>query len=173
MARSSDLTSAGELVVGVVSDTHGQLAATRQAVVMLEALEVDVVLHCGDIGSPDVVQMFAPWPTHFVLGNVDLDQPDLLRAAIDPSRHQLHGRFGQVWLARRRIALVHGDDARALRDAVTCGEFDVVCHGHTHVSRMDYEGDTLVLNPGAVWRARPRSIAVLRLPEFEIATVPL
>lgn len=57
--------------IGVLSDTHGQLAFTRQAVAMLESCEVEQVIHCGDIGSVDVVRLLAPWPTHFVFGNCD------------------------------------------------------------------------------------------------------
>ena len=37
--------------IGVISDTHGQVANTLAAVRMLESLEVQAVLHCGDIGG--------------------------------------------------------------------------------------------------------------------------
>ena len=67
--------------IGVVSDTHGHTANTRSAIRMLESLEVETVLHCGDIGTPEIVEMFAPWPTHFVFGNCDADRATL-RAAI-------------------------------------------------------------------------------------------
>jgi putative phosphoesterase len=48
---------------------------------MLESLEVDAVLHCGDIGSIAVVELFAAWPTHFVFGNCD-DNTAAFAAAI-------------------------------------------------------------------------------------------
>src|SRR5438067_2299698 len=70
------------MLLGIVSDTHGHVEHTRQAVRMLESLEVHEVIHCGDIGSSDIVPLFAAWPTHFVLGNVDYDEPPL-REAID------------------------------------------------------------------------------------------
>ncbi len=57
--------------VGIVSDTHGHVELTRPAVRMFESLEVDRVLHCGDIGSTEVVELFAAWPTDFVFGNCD------------------------------------------------------------------------------------------------------
>jgi uncharacterized protein len=60
--------------IGVVSDSHGHVEFVRPAVRMLESLEVECVLHCGDIGTPAVVGLFAPWPTHFVFGNCDSDR---------------------------------------------------------------------------------------------------
>ena len=84
------------MLLGVVSDTHGDLPQTRAAVRMLESFEVGVVLHCGDIGSPDVVRLFTPWPTHFVLGNCD-DEPGPLEQAIAEAGLTFHDRFGSRW----------------------------------------------------------------------------
>ena len=57
--------------IGVVSDTHGHVVNTCKAVKLFESMAVQAVLHCGDIGSPDIPPLFAAWPTHYVLGNVD------------------------------------------------------------------------------------------------------
>ena len=65
------------MLLGVVSDTHGDMERTRAAVTMLESLEVGVVLHCGDIGSPEIIPLFERWPTHFVFGNCDYDREAL------------------------------------------------------------------------------------------------
>ena len=66
--------------IGIVSDTHGQVEYTLDAVRMLESLEVEQIIHCGDIGSPEIVELFSPWPAHFVFGNVDHDLKELRRA---------------------------------------------------------------------------------------------
>jgi hypothetical protein len=158
--------------IGVVSDTHGHVEFTRAAVRMLESVGVGVVIHCGDVGSADVVRLFSPWPTHFVFGNVD-DNLGLLRREMTAAGHTCHERFGALEWAGRRIAFLHGDDARRLRKAATSGQWDLVCYGHTHVARLEREGDTLLLNPGAVYRANPRSIAVVQLPSLEVTTIPL
>ena len=57
--------------IGVISDTHGHIVNTRRAVRMFESMQVQQVLHCGDIGSPEIPPLFDAWPTHYVLGNVD------------------------------------------------------------------------------------------------------
>lgn len=156
--------------IGVLSDTHGHVLHTRAAVRMLESCDVELAIHCGDIGSPDVVRLLDPIPTHFVFGNVDQDLP-ALRAAMRAGGHTCHERQGELNLAGRRIAFLHGDDSRLLSQLVTGGEFDVVCHGHTHVAAHQIHGHCHVLNPGALYRAAYHSIALVELPELEIAEV--
>lgn len=160
------------MLLGVVSDTHGHVSNTQRAIRMLASLEVDRVLHCGDIGSEQIVALFNEWPTHFVFGNVDDDQASLV-AAIEACGQHCHGRFGRLEFAGRRIALLHGDETSRLRDAMNCGEFDLVCYGHTHQPEQHREGETLALNPGALYRAQRHTIAVVQLPELEITHVPL
>jgi putative phosphoesterase len=158
--------------IGVISDTHAHVENTRAAVRMLEALEVEVVLHAGDIGSAEIPKMLAAWPAHFVFGNCDFDT-DGLRSSIEQTGQICHGRFGDIVLAKRRIALLHSDDARRFRQVVGSGEYDLVCYGHTHRAEQHLEGRTLVLNPGALYRATPHSLAIVNLPELEAAIVPL
>jgi putative phosphoesterase len=160
------------MLLGIVSDTHGHLANTRDAIRVLESLEVSTVLHCGDIGSCDVIPLFAAWPTHYVLGNVDYNAAELA-AAIKRQGHFLHERFGSLRLHGREIAFLHGDDMRRLRDTIDSGEWDLVCCGHTHVAKVQRTGDTLVVNPGAVYRARPHSLAVVDLTTLDVTQVPL
>jgi len=158
--------------IGVISDTHGRVVHTRSAVRMLESLEVEQVLHCGDIGSPEIPPLLAAWPTHYVFGNVDGDER-ILRGAIEAAGHVCHGRFGSLQLAGCRIALLHGDDPRTFRDSVDGGQYDLVCYGHTHRAEQHRQGQTLVLNPGAVFRATPHTIALVELPDLNATIITL
>jgi putative phosphoesterase len=117
---------------------------------MLASLEVDRVLHCGDIGSAAVVELFAPWPTDFVFGNCDADRRGLA-AAIEAAGQTCHGEFGALELAGKRIALIHSDDRRRFQQTIHSGEWDLVCYGHTHVAAIEHFGPTLV-------RSRPPSL---------------
>ena len=87
----------GPLRLGVVSDTHGHVGFAADAVRMLESLAVDVVIHCGDIGSVEIVPLWRAWPTHFVFGNVDYDVA-LLRRAIAAAGQTCHvgGNFARA-----------------------------------------------------------------------------
>lgn len=158
--------------LGIVSDTHGQVNFTREAVRMLESLEVDEVIHCGDIGSVEIVPLLGAWPAHFVFGNVDYDHA-ALEAAISECGGTCHGRFGSLEREGVRIAFLHGDDTQRLRETAASGDWDLVCYGHTHVAKQHHEGKTLVLNPGAIYRANPHSIAIVDLPQVEATNVPL
>lgn len=160
------------MLLGVVSDTHGQAEFAREAARMLESFAVEAVLHCGDIGSPEVVQVFKPWPTHFVFGNVDYDVK-ALRKAITDAGQTCHGRFGELELAGVKIALLHSDDEKQFAAAIASRKYGLICYGHTHVARQEKCGPTLVLNPGALYRANPHSIAIVDLPAVtaEIVTV--
>jgi uncharacterized protein len=158
--------------LGIISDTHGHVELTRSAVRMLESLEVDAVLHCGDIGSVAVVELFAAWPTHFVFGNCDYDT-DSFAAAIGRVGQTCHGLFGDLEFDGVRVALLHSHERRRFRETIDCGDYRLVCYGHTHVAAIDRRGETLVVNPGAIYRADPHSVAVVDLPVVEATIVEL
>jgi hypothetical protein len=162
------------MLLGVISDSHGQVQNTQAAVRMLDSLGVEAVLHCGDIGSEAIVPLLADWPTHFVLGNVDGGATAAaLESAIREAGQTCHGRFGSFELGGVRIALLHGDDERLLEDTIAAGRHQLVCHGHTHRARLEQVGPTLVLNPGALYRAHPHSIAVVELPALRTEIVSI
>jgi putative phosphoesterase len=158
--------------IGVISDTHGHVELTRPAVRMFESLEIEALLHCGDIGSIEVVRLFTAWPTHFVFGNCDENRAEL-KAAIEAAGQKCHSDFGDITLAGVRIALLHSHNRRKFQQTCNSGEFRLVCYGHTHVAAIDQRGDTLVLNPGAIYRANPHSIAVVELPAVRATIVEL
>lgn len=158
--------------IGVVSDTHGHRANTLQAIWMLSGRGIEAVLHCGDIVGADLIPLFAEWPTHFVFGNCD-DDPAGLRFTIQEAGQFCHERFGDIELGGRRIALLHGDDGRRLYGAVAGGDYDLVCSGHTHIPKQHRVGKTLVLNPGALYRANPHTIAVVDLEKMTAEHLPL
>ncbi len=158
--------------LGIVSDSHGHVELTRPAVRMLESLEVERVLHCGDIGSAEVVELFAAWPTDFVFGNCDFHR-DQLGAAVEATGQTCHGAFGELEIAGCRVALLHSDDRRKFDEVTTSGVYDLVCYGHTHVAKVEQIGKTLVVNPGAIYRADPHSLAIVELPERTATIVAL
>lgn len=153
--------------IGVVSDTHGHVQNALAAARMLESLEVEAVLHCGDIGSPQVPAAFRRWTTHYVLGNVDHYEDELYAAAVVAAGGTFHARFADLTLGGRRIAVLHSDDGKRFRQTIASGEYDLVCYGHTHEAEQHLDGKTLVLNPGALYRANPHKIAIVDLATME------
>jgi putative phosphoesterase len=156
--------------LGVISDTHAEL--THPAVRMFESLEIDVLLHCGDIGSVAVVELLAAWPGHFVFGNCDSNVEEFAEQ-IRQLGQRCHDQFGDLEFEGVRVALLHSHDGRRFRQTVASGDYGLVCYGHTHVAAIDRRGDTLVLNPGAIYRANPHSVAVVDLPALKASIIEL
>src|SRR5262245_20072325 len=105
------------MILGIVSDTHGHIANSRAAARMLESLGIDELIHCGDIGSADVVAVFSGWPVHYVFGNVDVDKR-ALGAAISAAGQTPYGHFAELERLGKNIALMHGHDERRLKEAI-------------------------------------------------------
>lgn len=158
--------------LGIVSDSHGHVQLTRPAITMLESLEVDRVLHCGDVGSTEIAPMFAAWPTDFVFGNCDYNHAEL-RDSIQAAGHTCHGEFGELEIEGCRIALLHSHDQRRFQQVTTSDEYDLVCYGHTHIAAIEEQGTTMILNPGALYRANPHSLAVIDLPARQASIISL
>jgi putative phosphoesterase len=147
--------------LGVISDTHGHVELTRPAVRMLESLEVDAVLHCGDIGSMAVVELFAKWPTHFVFGNCD-ENTGAFAAAIERAGQTCHGMFGDLEFDGLKVALLHSHERNRFRDAIDGGQYRLVCYGHTHVAAI---GPIRTASQWSIYRRSKR-----RLSSYKAAT---
>lgn len=153
------------MLLGVVSDTHGRIEASRRAVEVLRREGVDRVIHCGDMGSPAIPALFSEWPTKYVLGNVD-DDPAALEQAIVAAGGEFSGLFGELEHDHVRLAFLHSHEPGRLMREIASGEWDAICYGHTHQAAMRYDGKTLVFNPGAVHRASPPQVGVIELPSL-------
>ena len=69
------------MLVGILSDTHGDTAAAAAGIALLQQRGVTRFLHCGDVGSGGVLDLLAGLPAGFVFGNCDIDRPALARYA--------------------------------------------------------------------------------------------
>lgn len=149
--------------IGIISDTHGNLSAVQCAVRLFQQKKVGAIFLCGDIGSVDVLSVLAgDAPLHAVLGNVDMYSADW-RFFPENVSVSLHGRFGDIALEGRRIALLHGDDKRRFYETVSSGEYDLVFSGHTHMVHDYTEEKTRCINPGSAGRGNPNTCAILDL----------
>lgn len=156
--------------IGIVSDTHDRIEVVSEAVRLLLEHHVELILHCGDIESPETVEIFRPVPTHFVFGNWDRDRAKLA-AAIKSIRGTYAESFGALELAGKRVAWLHSHERNKLRDLENSDYFDYVFYGHTHVREQHRTGKTLVANPGALFRANPKTCIVLDVVSGELKPV--
>jgi uncharacterized protein len=158
-ARDSRSSLAG-VIVGILSDTHDRPHAMMQGVRVLQQRGAEFIIHCGDVGSPALLDHLAGVPSAFVWGNTDWDRLSLQRyaAAIGVT---CCGSFGELELDGRRFAVLHGDDDRLRRRVLDAQKHDYLLQGHTHVRHDERIGRIRLINPGALHRAAVKTVAVL------------
>ena len=133
--------------IGVVSDTHNNLANVARIVELFNAAGVDRVVHTGDITQAKTLEVLARLdvPLVGVYGNNDIGERDSLAAAAQRLNHHfVDGPLLLEW-AGRRIVVVH--------DPLDLGELspsrcDVALHGHDHRLTLEKRDGVLVFNPG-------------------------
>ncbi|MGL4422384.1 MAG: metallophosphoesterase family protein [Gemmataceae bacterium] len=158
--------------IGIISDTHDRHEAVAEAVRLMGEQKVELILHCGDIENVETVIQFAPIRTYFVFGNWDKDKLKL-NAAIRSVGGISYDAFGAIELCGKRIAWTHSHDRAKLHELETADYFDYVFYGHTHVREQHRTGKTLVANPGALFRANPKTCIVLDLETGELKPIIL
>jgi putative phosphoesterase len=148
------------MLVGILSDLHGRLDATQAAVELLRGRGAEYFVVCGDVGSPDVLERLRGLGGAVVAGNCDWDRPGLMRRCGELGLRWLDA-VGFLDLDAKRLAVTHGDDVRILERVLSEGRCDYLLTGHTHVALDLRAGRTRIINPGALHRAKVRTVALL------------
>lgn len=162
------------MLLGILSDTHGQAGRAIDALRVLESAGATAFVHCGDLCGLDVLDALAGRQVWFAWGNMDLEA----------QRHAAHARTLGLTpptavpvrfdFADRSFAVFHGHEPafaqwlglaqRGERDALlqlAGGRIDYVLYGHTHAADDDRVAGVRWINPGALHRARDYTVALL------------
>jgi len=122
-----------EVIVGVISDTHGLLRP--QAIAALQGC--DLIIHAGDVGNPDVIKELSDIaPTRVMRGNVDKGD----WAAMLPM-------FDLVDVGERLLYVLHEISQLDIEPAAA--GFAAVVFGHSHQPVIEMREGVLFLNPGS------------------------
>ena len=153
--------------IGIISDTHGSVERTNYAITKLLEENVAHIIHCGDVGSEEVLVEAATLlherglKMDAALGNVDIHNTSVENF---PESSGINiKRDHRLSLAGKNILVIHGDDMLALRLAAEDENLDYIFTGHTHEAADQHFGSVRVINPGAVYRAAEPSFATLDL----------
>jgi putative phosphoesterase len=148
------------MLLGILSDTHDHADAMKAAIDVLREHHAEFFIHCGDVGGEAVIDQLAGLPAAFIWGNNDWDRKSLERYA-QSLKISCHGAMADLELGGKKLAVIHGDDfalkARLLQDQ----QHDYLLQGHTHYRQDERVGKTRIINPGALYRAREKSVALL------------
>ena len=153
--------------IGILGDSHNRAEAMAQAVRTLTANGAEYLIHCGDVGDENILDYLAGTPSAFVWGNNDFDRRGLERYAEDLGIKCL-GAVGELELGGKHIVVLHGDDERTKQRLLGEQRFDYLLQGHTHIPADVRVGKTRCINPGALHRAREKTVAILDTEKDEL-----
>jgi len=148
--QKSDPVELESCTIGVISDTHGLLRPE----VMKSFKGVDLILHAGDVGDPEVIDHLESLaPVVVVRGNMDYGSwADQLPVSKSLS-------IGEI-----KLFLIH--DIEWIDRHMALNAYRVIITGHTHRPLIDHKNKILFFNPGSAGHQRnglPVSIGKLFL----------
>lgn len=163
--------------IGIIADTHDNVAAVDAAIGVFSDRSIDVLIHCGDFIAPPVIRRFDGFELHGVLGNND-GEVDGLHAAFDAigSGSTLHGEVARITIDGRSIVALHGEDRDHVDSLAQEEDIDLLCYGHHHRRDDRTVEGTRVCNPGAHFPTVPsphRTVAVYDTTDESITFEPV
>ena len=161
--------------IGVVSDTRDNREGFKLLLDKFLVGGARWLFHCGGLGSVDMVELLRPWQVHVVRGERERDW-QAIEVALQKARLQSSLPTQMtVTLEGRRIGLCRGEDMKLVNQWAKSGQFDYVLHGHTLRRRDERQGNTRIVNPGALSgpRYKPRSGYLIDLATGEVKFVDI
>ena len=144
-------------LIGVISDTHGYVAPA----VLKAFADVDLILHAGDIGEPDVLKALKNIaPLVAVRGNMDFGN----------WAHRLP-QEDTVKIGGISIHVIH--DVQKLRTEGVSSAVSAIVFGHSHRRLARETKGIYYLNPGSASYPKygdSASVALLRLQNGKLDT---
>lgn len=133
--------------LGVIADTHDRVPFIERAVKILNASNVDAVLHCGDFVSPFSLLPFKDLksPLYAVFGNNDGER-DGISSLFSSNGWTLNERPWFFSLDGKTIAMLHEPDG--IDELAGSGNYDLIVFGHTHKKSFETRNGTMLVNPG-------------------------
>ena len=150
------LKSQINMIIGVISDTHGLLRP--EAIAALRGSEH--IIHGGDIGSPEIIPALEKIaPVTAIRGNID--------------REPWTKRFPEtevVELAGLHIYIIH--DVNGVDLNPKAAGFAAVISGHSHQPKQEIKDEVLYFNPGSAGPQRfklPITIGKLEINDGKLS----
>ena len=145
--------------IGVISDTHLTSCDSRLTCLLRDYfLDVDLILHAGDLVDISVLDAFIGKDVKAVFGNMD---PIAVRKVL-PDRLILN-------IDNYKIGLIHGwgmpfgIEKRLLNEI---GRVDCLIYGHTHKAANEVKNGVFFFNPGSATDKRFASCNTIGILEI-------
>jgi uncharacterized protein len=159
--------------IGIIADTHDNLANIKKAVNVFNKEKIDLLFHAGDFVSPFTARELKKIQCPFVgvFGNNDGDKLFLTNqfkeiGPIYPEPYNTN-------VDGKKIIMFHKNDV--ISDLAKSQVYDVIIYGHTHQVDLYKEGKTIVINPGECggWLTGESTIAILDSTNLNVRIIKL
>jgi uncharacterized protein len=153
--------------IGILADTHNNARNLETALGIFRSHSIDLLVHCGDVTSPTLLELFGGFHVWLVRGNNDHDWMGFRSEARRLGNIMYCGKDAQLNFGGHKVAACHGDDEGLVDILATSRLHEWVFRGHTHRHDLDEIAGTWILNPGALGGRHPtgeeRSVAIIDL----------
>ncbi|NLE84648.1 MAG: metallophosphoesterase family protein [Chloroflexi bacterium] len=158
--------------IAIISDTHNNLNNIQAVRQLILAEGVKVIIHCGDLTEPDVLDYFGDFRLYVVYGNGDYGPDVSERLEWLGTENQSDNNL-VLDFDGKKIFVAHGHDVAGLNRAISSGLYDYVFHGHTHRCRGEKVGNSRVINPGSLGgkKVGARSFVILDLKNDKLKII--
>jgi putative phosphoesterase len=147
-----------DMLIGILSDSHGEITRTRKAMQQLSDRGCTKYIHLGDVEIIEVLDELIGFDVTLVFGNCDWGvrlHEYAVQVGID-----VRDGADVISVDGKHIAFLHGHDERKYYGFLDDG-VDYLLHGHSHEKRDEMVGKTRCINPGALHRAAVYTVAML------------
>jgi putative phosphoesterase len=133
--------------IGIISDTHGRIDYTKKALKRLEQENISHLIHAGDIGNREILDLMRDFDAHCtaVFGNNDAtlrEYQERYNLFYEPHYFKLDGK---------KIKLMH-------IPYYLTADSDIIIYGHLHKFQAEFIKGRLFINPGEICaRSKPVS----------------
>lgn len=134
----------------VIADSHDNIPNIKKALEKAKNYNFEAIIHAGDLVDPSMLDILTEVnvPIYYAIGNEEEAMEDEIftlcthlgiKASLTILEFQIDGK---------KIAVTHYP--KIAEKLWKSGKYDVVIYGHTHFSKIQYKGTSLLLNPGNI-----------------------
>lgn len=134
----------------IISDSHDNEKNIRFVLNKIDELEIDVLLHCGDLVDPSMFKLFEDisLPIYYVFGNNEGMTEDII-AECERLGITWYLDVGEFEIDGKKIAITHYP--KVASSLATFGSFDLICFGHSHrKGKEKMKNGGWLVNPGTL-----------------------
>ena len=163
--------------IGIISDIHENFHNLILALRKMKEEKVEQIICLGDLMNDGIAKVLSisETPVFMVWGNNDGDLVVLTKTSSRAGSNLVSSinTYDFLEYANRKIFVTHFEDLAI--PMAKSGMFDAVFCGHTHISRIEHEGNCVIVNPGEIsaQRTGTASLAIYDTTGHEVKLVVL